>query len=1069
MTMIPLIPQLYAIESSIRNFDNDQRSILTSYQNIKYNFENEKLQREIGIEKLKVFFFQYIKKNVTPSSVDAKKINQILKITRKTKQSLLVVISEKYEELKTIQVDNMLHTISIIMLKIMYLIESEILTIDGVENDIKYIESIYQMDNKIHEIQDILDLTHQRKILLPGQKKQKSAIVKQLSKKIKNTIFNKIFNIKQKIFTEQVDEKLYENLDEESEQYDKVLARIFKKQDQQDIFHIYITCTHDKITKFKNYFEFIFDLKSRSNNDSIDDIIQDSIFSLFDEYHTHFDFMLDQQDSFFSLPFKYEKDNCIYVVESTLIDYLTALQSYKHINFITEYFINYLFDREYVSKFFDHKITFYFAAFKGFLRIINYQNPNQSSQLSKILKVEVNKTREKRIFKKNSFINEEGYNKLIDIDEATILLISNVQKISDDGETTESNLKIYLDLMVSISKYKLERILRNNFPKTWMRKKKILEKRNIVTFKQLENSELFEKYIKVKEQKEETDKETDKKENKNEDNFEYFDFENIKNFKNIKNIKLHKEPTLTKLQTNLDIMQFKIQYGLITTENNIEKQNYEKLLYNVDENNRNIILSSNLESKITILTTLAQKENNDIQKTLLFSQINSLTLQMKVYKSKIKDIASNGFQYGTNFEEEQHSVGYVTSDIIKQTKKLQEMMKIINAVGSKKALNPKFNTFSTRLLDNFQHVQNELYELYSLFINHKVGCQFEKYLTGNYKSIQNIISSMSTKKQDIYLIGADFSRLFTIILFIIQNNNDNDKYYSQISLNKEQEYFDKFVKYQGNTGKVLEQKNDILYIQFENNIEKIDKQFVQIINNLEHKDVEIIKGPYKGFLGRVFQHIGDNISMTLDTYGLNNNNSKCHIRCLKMTVNDIRISQNLISSNQKICTPRNPENKDLYSISRFLFHQVTTNFDNDGFQYDDFYFNKLYSNVLEHVNKMIKINQERQSELEELKKTTDKSFHKMKSIYESDGLVDLKLTKLSFRTIFDGNSIQLKNNSENYLNEEYLLYKLNKIVHTPEEILQKELRYQQKKYDKFIKSSNNFFNIIDTFDFNIPY
>lgn len=1057
------ISNLYNVESSIRSFTSAEKEIFYGLFDSKYDFKNNTLQKEIGIEKLKTLFFQFIKKDVTLSDQDSRIVGKYLKMAKTTKTQLPILLSEEYQNLKHL-VDNKNNSLSIIMLKILFLIENEKITIEGILSQIEFVKSISNMDTELSDVQEIMNMVvGVRKIKLPvrrGGKKQrkvKETLEKKLTTRTKNKIYNQILKKKLEIFKDVELEEKTEN--DGNKFFDEQLMRILSKQHKDDKRHVYIYKKRNEIENLTEYFDFIFELKSKTNK--LDNILQSSINCLFDEYHTHINWMLEEQDEPFTFPFQYEQNDTVYIVQSNFISHLTNLRNYKYIHEIANYFIDYLINNEYLQKFIDHETPFYFAQLKGFLRLIGYTD-NKQNQLYTVFKQNSNQEkRQKRSDKKIKFIQNKGFDKLIDIDINEISSIPIGNK-NDKGE----NLENYLEIKVSMDKLKLSFFLKSRFPKTWERKHRVLKRKEVLTFKQFEESVFFEKY------KLSPVEEEEKKEDKKPEPFNFIDidFDDFNDYLPMKEEEVEEsfDDNLKRMQVKLELIQFKMQYGLSTLDQGVLKNKYEKMLYQLDENNRNNILITNVESDIKMMERLFDKTSEN-EKSKVKRQILKLKMQKHEYQTNIKDVDKHGFAYGVNFEEQKYSSGgYVTTEVINATKKMQETMKIVDSMFKKKKVNLRLNMFVINLLNNFEYVHSQLYDLFSLFVNHKMDVIFEKYLMKHKTVVKTDLLNINNDKKKQKELGNDFSRLMMIIFFILENEKDSNKFYTLITKQNKYVYQDKFVDYNGELGKVLEQKDDVLYIKFfEGSIEKIDKNLVKIVDNLERRNVKIKKGPYKGWICSVYKQIGDELQMTLDTFGLNNvTDCKTNVRRLKMSIDDVIIQRSNITNTQStVYVPKDPDNKDLYSMARFLFQQITENSNNQNKNNNMMYFNDLYKTTLKHVNEIIYLNEGRNRELKELKRNKDKTFKKIKKIYESDGLINIDLSDVSFRTDERDDICLIKDNSKNYQNEEEDISRFNDIKPTPKEQKAIDDLQQENFLNKYKSIMENFSEKVQGIDF----
>lgn len=510
---------------------------------------------------------------------------------------------------------------------------------------------------------------------------------------------------------------------------------------------------------------------------------------------------------------------------------------------------------------------------------------------------------------------------------------------------------------------------------------------------------------------------------------------------------------IQKMQDQIDIINFKTLFGLTIENSDNIKSNFEKMVSQLNSNNRNIILSEQFRSNIMVLETKYKREFDDIKKSKLKRKINSLRKKMNNYKSEIKDVDANGYKYGVNYEKEIVGGKYITSDIINQSKKMKETMEMIEKLSKRKNENVRLNIFVIRMLNNFEFIQNILYERYSLFINHKIDGIFEEYCHKFFKNIKRELLDIVKNKKQLKRISLDFSKLAFIIFFIIQNEKNINTFYKLTTIYTEPLFLNKFVSYQDKIGQVLIEEDNMLHILFDMDVEVIDKELVNLVKSYEWREVKIIRGNYKGFLGTVKKQNGKNLTVEIVSYS-------SIFKNIQLTIDDITVisDSSIKESKMLVVVPKNKENKDLYSISRFLFSQIFQDNSSESFgNNDDLYFNKLYKFTMTQINDIIYTNGE--------KIINGLKNKKLQQLNNKQGVLDFKITSTLFRTITKNNIKILKDNSLNYLNEDDQEKKFQEIVKSPEEIKRKlelhkeDKKKQYKQYTNMIKNSINELNL----------
>jgi hypothetical protein len=1054
--MNSVIQELYKVQNQISDLSDDEVITFNNLYNLRYDFSNEKLQKEIGVEKIKDLFLQFIKKTKKFSRMDSLLFKKFLSISKNENRQLQDVFIQNFDDVKHLITD-VTDNKTTITLKIIYLYENNILTLTQIENDIDYVKSITNLSNEHNKIDKILRIINKNKVYKRSTKKgikrnQKVTEEKGITIRTKNKIFKYILEIKEEIFKEEVEEE-YINYDKEVE----MILKKFNKKDNKH--HIYVNSpTCEKNQKIEAYLDFLFNLKEKSDG-KIDDIIDNSFYSFFDEYHTHFDYMFANELPFNRLPFKYDDGDNIVVVKATFVTYLTNMKNYHRIFEIIDYFINYLNDRDYIKKFRETNIEFYFANFLGFLKCVGYKKKNPI--LTEIFNVFQNDKLKKQIqIKDNKLKFFKKYNKYLDIENIDF----------KDIPKSEDGLHI-MDILLLLNKMKLKEHLKKLYTneRKYSKYLQILEHKCIVTFDQYKRSKYYRE-VKVEEVKE-TVVVKEKK----------LDIKQLMNYKinstttpiNIEQPVISYKQKIENLQKDLDIINFKSLYGIVVEGKEETKEKLEKMILQLDTNNQNIIMSNSMESQIKIMETKMNSLTNDVEKTKMKRKIQSMINEMNRYKKEIRNLDENGYEYGTNYEKDipNKSNTYISSEIINKAKRMQDVMAMIEVIDKKKNGNRFLNNFVINISNSYETTNQKLFDIYDLFMNHKIDTIFEKFCQKNYKQIKDNLKEITMNKTLMKKLSQDYGSLATIIFFILQNQDHINKYYKEQNTTSQVNYLNKFIKYQDKIGKVILQNENKLHIQFDTDIEILDASFVTMVPSFEQQEVFICgKTIYKGCLGIVKKQVGDTVFVypydRKKVISVNIKNIKLVPQYKNIIVNGQTLRM-ILPKQQKstIIQPKNVENKDLYSISRFLYNFII----NTDKKPNDLYFNKLYSIVLKHVNEIIIDNESKLKVLQKLKKENNKCtkthhcscYFCTKNKYERNGLLKMDFNDSVFRTKKQNGISVLKDNAEDYLKEDVKEKQFQVIIKSPE-----ELQMESEKQDEIIKE--NFIiktkNIMDSFN-----
>lgn len=1053
------ITELYKIQYQLNELTAQELMCFVSLYNIRHNFQDQKLQREIGFEKLKMLVYKFLKKQIKIESEDSKKIRKILIIMKKTKKQLPEVVNKNYNMLKHMTKYIPEESLKVILLKVLFLLEKEFVTADTIINDIKHIKTMVNLTDQENDVYDIINMViPKRKYLRPGQKRKQTKVNEiVIDNKLSNQIYNQILKKKNEIFIKPNEEEK----DEQENIFDKQLLKILNKNIENEKKHIYLKQpSFEQLNQFKKYCKFLLKIKEKANT-KLDNIIRDVFFSLFDDHHLHIDYLLNNPDKITylygkkGLPFQYEDNDMIYVIKSTILDYFSFLK-YDRLFDIIDYFIEFIIERDYHNRFADLEMKFYFANLKGLLRKLQYNRKSKELKTIFTITLRNDNTLKKKKRRDRKLKYFDRYTKYIDFEEI------NLENIAKNKEGTAM-----LDIYVMADEIKLKEFIKKNYPNKIEKWTKFMTKKGIKTLYQYKTSKYY------KEPKGKTVVKEEVKSVKNpiihNNVMKYVNFEYLNGKPDVRQQSLLEK--IENIKYQLDIMNFKTLLGL-SIENRVKQQKkFEKMLFELNDNNKNSMLVNHMESNICILETKFKQTNNEDEKSKIRRQIKTLESKLEMYKQNIKDVNAFGYSYGTNFEEPIYGNQYITQEIIDKTKKMQATMDMLDKITKRKMENVRLSNFAIDMLNNYEYVNNDLFKIFDMYVNHNIDTMVENYLIKNSKLMKKELKNFITKKHEIKDYTYDLSRIIMTIFFIIQNEDNVDKFYQEQHINMKLDYVNKYVKYQNKYGRVLDENINQLVIQFGDlSVEMIDKNLVEIIPSFVNRNVIIQKGPYKGFLGRIYKHAGDKVMLTIDSYGMSRENSCPRVPRITLKINEIKLQDNFrtVTLNgktfyikvedhkiqNKTVAPRNKENKDLFSITRFLFNQVTRNIDDKEIDINDMYFTNIYKLALRYVNDIIYENEIKFKNLKAIKDTNEKV--QVERQYIKEGMIKMSLSKSMFRTTKRDEIILLKDNSTDYKDEAMVLIRFSKIPEqkvTPEQEKENKDNKRQEKiqvcYDKF--------------------
>ena len=94
------ISDLFKIQNNIRELSNEQFEIIVNLYQVRYNFKNKNLQKEIGVEKIKLLFLQFMKKQKKFNKRDTLILKKLKKVIRNNGNNFEHGIVNNFDMLK---------------------------------------------------------------------------------------------------------------------------------------------------------------------------------------------------------------------------------------------------------------------------------------------------------------------------------------------------------------------------------------------------------------------------------------------------------------------------------------------------------------------------------------------------------------------------------------------------------------------------------------------------------------------------------------------------------------------------------------------------------------------------------------------------------------------------------------------------------------------------------------------------------------------------------------------------------------------------------------------------------
>lgn len=682
-----------------------------------------------------------------------------------------------------------------------------------------------------------------------------------------------------------------------------------------------------------------------------------------------------------------------------------------------------------------------------FIKLVNEKN---------VERIKNNLPKDFTSFKEHSeHINTSGFDKKGDIKQVEIMyIIENLSLknfLTECGydENKKNKIMINLEKINIKTYYKLENIvLKNKFIKmTRSENKKVLPGKIIkmIIYK------IFDKNNKLELLDEDM-------EIKNQENIDIYNIQVSNNM----HVKQNKKITIKNLkQQRININNLII----LLKENNEDTTNQQIKLDKIDEEIKQYILKNDstqlLNENIDDLNEMMKSMNLSVgEKQKMMSTVQNLKNEIE----KQSDI------YGENFNKEVVS-NFINRNVDRNLEKLIEKYERENKEEDKQIRKQKFIELQNQLVSQFlkmiitnidekYKVNNiRLYDMISDFIKHQMNT---KIIPRIYKEF-DLGKSKYNKNEMVYMMLKKIIHMFMIVLNFTNKKIDYTKVYDTLNkiINVNKKIKKVILKANGKEVELLEEKENMVTVFYLGENITMKKSDIIYIEDLVGKEIKIIKGNNKGYIGKIYHQKYDYVLATKDTYGRNEGvNNVPRVVPLKLKYDEFKVNQQednkrFIVENKELYDYYNNNDKNLYPMTKFEINKYYSveNLKN---------FEQMYKLVIELVNDYKKNEYNKYQKLRDIKKeylTIKKEIDNNKGDKRRYISLNKKLKKLHKEIRNMENNIRLIketliNKSEN-LNDNYTYEKIDELFYLKEhtnkvnnmvEKIRKSL--EEKKQDK---------------------
>lgn len=535
---------------------------------------------------------------------------------------------------------------------------------------------------------------------------------------------------------------------------------------------------------------------------------------------------------------------------------------------------------------------------------------------------------------------------------------------------------------------------------------------------------------------------------------------NIDDDIDILNMKMEKLELESKKDITIDDLKNKRNnlYNLILLlkQNEEDISKYQQELNDIDEKIKQYYLSIDsidlLNENIDELNDIMSKMTlNDNEKNQLYDIVGR-------YKNEIQNHIDT---FGSNFEKNEEHIFYnnnIDQNLCDIIEKYEKEEKEIEKENRKNFYHNLQNDLVEKYLKNIissidieyntKHIKR--INMIMDFIKHKITHTIIPHIYKNF----NLGDIKYNKNDLLYFNLKIIINVFCIMLNFLNKNISYDKIYSDINqiITNNQKIKKVIIKNNNKEVPIIEKNKNNVVVEYLGEELTLNNEEVTFIQNLTGTEITVIKGNYKGNVGKIYHQKDNYVLATKDYYGRNCGCSQLpRITIMKLKYDEFKINEieqrnNFIIENKELYNFYNNKNTSLYAITKFEINKYISIDKLDNFE-------KIYKLCIELINEYKTNEYTKYDNVKQLKKEylkikndinnckNDKRKYitlnkKLKKLH-----VDIKNTEKNMDVIKE----TLINDMDN-LNINYSYENVNNLYLLKEHIIQQEV--QKVKVDK---------------------
>lgn len=315
--------------------------------------------------------------------------------------------------------------------------------------------------------------------------------------------------------------------------------------------------------------------------------------------------------------------------------------------------------------------------------------------------------------------------------------------------------------------------------------------------------------------------------------------------------------------------------------------------------------------------------------------------------------------YGENFNKENDKI-FINRNVDKNLENLIQKYNKENEDEDKKKKKERFVKLQNDLVNfylkniigdiDYQYRVNniKLYEMISEFIRHQMNT---KIIPRIYKNFY-LGESKYNKNEVVYHLLKKVIHMFVIMLNFTNKEINYTKVYDSLEkIIRVNENIKKVIlKVNGKEAELIKERENDVIVEYLGEQITMKKTEVRQLKDLVGKEIKIIKGNYKGYVGKIYAQKADYVLATKDYYGRNQGTTQLPQRVVIMKlkydefkVNETEQRQRFIVEQKELYEYYTNKDKKLYSMTKFEMNKYYMSNEMENFE-------QLYKLTIELLN-----------------------------------------------------------------------------------------------------------------------